>query len=299
MALVPEGRLMGSLARGPAPEDSIEHPIASQADFGACLNGREIAAYLPHHPDPRSASVRIPMTLKQRIGRWLIPRLPVNAELVQELRFEANCRLCRVKNWLSPAYHRRVRRLRGEKGLSLNVGSGGRGLPGWLNTDAVSHPADQTFACDIRLGIPLADGSVARIFAEHVFEHLNFRKEVPAVLREFHRVLQPGGMARIIVPDGRRFAEAYLVNDRAHWGALGLDPLPADMPTPMAMLNHVFHQGGEHHFAYDYETLEWVLNEAGFADVRRSAYGKSADPLLAIDRQEHARYSLYVEAAKP
>src|ERR1019366_1722286 len=122
----------GSLARGPAPEDSIEHPIASQADFGACLNGREIAAHLPHHPDPRSASVRI-------------PRLPVNAELVQELRFEANCRLCRVKNWLSPAYHRRVRRLRGEKGLSLNVGSGGRGLPGWLNTGAVSHPAGQTF----------------------------------------------------------------------------------------------------------------------------------------------------------
>ena len=279
---------------------SIEGPIGllRNPGCGSLPEQSKNQGTFANHPDPRSEGVRITMILKQRIGRWLFPRLPVNAEFVQELRFEANCCLCRFKNRLSPAYHRKIRRLRGEKGLSLNVGSGGRGLPGWLNTDAVSHPADQTFTCDIRRRIPLSNGSVARIFAEHVIEHLNFRREVPAVLREFHRVLQSGGMARIIVPDGRRFAEAYLLNDRDHWAALGLDPLPADMPTPMAMLNHVFHQGGEHHFAYDYKTLEWALKEAGFAEVHRSAYGKSADPLLAIDRQEHAKYSLYVEAVR-
>lgn len=215
------------------------------------------------------------------------------------LRFEAKCWLCRVKNRLSPAYHRTVRRLRAEKALSLNVGSGGRGLPGWLNTDAVGHPTDQTFVCDVRRGIPLSDGSVARIFAEHVIEHLNFKQELPAVLREFHRIMEPGARLRIVVPDGRRFAEAYVRGDRAQWAALGLDPLPGDMPTPMAMLNHVFRQGGEHHFAYDYETLEWALNKAGFAQLTKSAFGKSADPLLAIDREEHSPYSLYVEAVKP
>jgi len=239
------------------------------------------------------------MTLRQRFGRWLLPRLPISAELVNKLRFEANCCLCRLRNCLSPSYHRKIRRLLGEKGLSLKVGSGGRGLPGWLNTDAVRHPTDQTFTCDIRRKIPLGNGSVARIFAEHVFEHLEFHREVPAVLREFRRVLQPGGRVRIIVPDGRRFTEAYALNGRNRWAALGLDPLPSDMPTPMAMLNHVFHQGGEHHFAYDYETLEWVLGDAGFTNICKSAYGKSADPLLAIDRREHAPYSLYVEAARP
>jgi predicted SAM-dependent methyltransferase len=239
------------------------------------------------------------MTLKQHVGAWLARRLPISAELLRELRFEADCWWCRLRNRLNPSYHRELRRLRGERGLSLNVGSGGRGLPGWLNTDAVGHPSDQSFACDVRRGIPLSDGSVARIFAEHIIEHLNFRHELPSVLREFHRVLGPGGRVRIIVPDGRRFAEAYLRGDRALWAELGLDPLPADMPTPMAMLNHVFHQGGEHHFAYDLETLEWALGNAGFADVRRSAFGLSADPLLAIDRREHAPYSLYVEALKP
>ena len=239
------------------------------------------------------------MTFKQRLGRWLIPRLPINRELFQTLRFEANAYACVVRNRLSPAYHRKVRGLRSERGLSLNVGSGGRGLANWVNVDAVRHPMDQTLTCDIRRGLPLSDGSVARIMAEHVIEHINFRQDLPAVLREFHRVLQPGGLLRIVVPDGRRFAEAYVRDDRRLWAALGLDPLPSDMPTPMAMLNHVFRQGGEHQFAYDFDTLRWALASAGFADIRQCSHGESSDPLLAIDREEHAPYSLYVEARKP
>ena len=129
-------------------------------------------------------------------------------------------------------------------------------------------------------------------------EHLHFSIELPGVLADFYRLLQVGGVLRIIVPDGRRFAEAYVSNDPARWAALGYDTLPADMPTPMAMLNHVFHQGGEHHFAFDFETFEWALKRAGFSKVRRGAFASSVDPLLAIDRDEHALYSLYVEAVK-
>ena len=238
------------------------------------------------------------MTLKQRIGRWLIPKLPVNRELLTELRFETNSWLCNMRNRISPAYRREVRRLRGMKGLSLNIGSGGRGIAGWVNTDAVRHPGDQSFPCDVRRTLPFADCSVARILAEHVIEHLNFRLEIPQVLSEFFRVLEPGGTIRIIVPDGRRFVEAYHFNDRAHWESLGLTALPLDMPTPMAMLNHIFHQGGEHHFAYDFETLEWALRMAGFQAIRQTSFGVSSDPLLAIDRCEHALYSLYVDATK-
>jgi len=32
----------------------------------------------------------------------------------------------------------------------------------------------------------------------------------------------------------------------------------------MTMINHVFHQGGEHQFAYDFEIIRWALNNAGF-----------------------------------
>jgi predicted SAM-dependent methyltransferase len=239
------------------------------------------------------------MTFKQRIGRWLIPRLPINPELFSEMRFEANSWLCNLQNRISPSYHREVRRLRAQKGLSLNIGSGGRGVAGWINTDAVRHPSDQSFTCDVRRTLPFADGSVARILAEHVVEHLNFKHEIPKVLGEFLRVLEPGGILRVVVPDGRRFTEAYLAGDKARWESLGFAQLPADFPTQMVLLNHVFHQGGEHHFAYDFETLEWVLKTAGFTNIRQTSFGVSSDPLLAIDRSEHAPYSLYVEAMKP
>jgi predicted SAM-dependent methyltransferase len=239
------------------------------------------------------------MTTKQRLGRWTAKKLPINSELLSELRFETNAFLCRVRNGFSHSYRKKIRHLRTQKGLNLNVGSGGRGIPQWLNVDALGHHSDQSFSCDVRKGLPLADGSVDRIFAEHVIEHFNFKHELPDVLREFLRILKSGGKIRIIVPDGRRFTEAYVKADRELWASLGLDPYPDDMPTAMALLNHVFHQGGEHHFAYDYETLEWVLRKAGFVGVQKCAFGESSDPVLAIDRTEHSFYSLYVEANKP
>ena len=66
----------------------------------------------------------------------------------------------------------------------------------------------------------------------------------------------------------------------------------------MHVINHVFHQGGEHLFAYDFETLAWALQQAGFSTVNQMSYRTSRDPKLAIDQDNHAPYSLYVEAVK-
>jgi hypothetical protein len=64
------------------------------------------------------------------------------------------------------------------------------------------------------------------------------------------------------------------------------------------MVNHIFHQKGEHHFAYDFETLAWVLKQAGFEKVRKCSYRNSPDPELRIDQPNHQPYSLYVEAER-
>jgi SAM-dependent methyltransferase len=50
--------------------------------------------------------------------------------------------------------------------------------------------------------LPYADGSIAKIQAQDVLEHLPFEK-VPAVLDEIYRVLKPGGTFRLSVPDYR------------------------------------------------------------------------------------------------
>lgn len=94
--------------------------------------------------------------------------------------------------------------------------------------------------------------------------------------------------------------EAYLSGSDAKWKELGwsLDELPRDIYTPMHILNHIFHQDGEHHFAYDFHTLSFVLKRAGFAEVVQQEFGKSEDPDLTLDMPTHRAYSLYVDARK-
>jgi predicted SAM-dependent methyltransferase len=238
--------------------------------------------------------------IKQAIGRALIPNLPIGRRSFDILRYEFGCLARRVVNVFSPRYRARIRRLRAQNGISLNLGSGGKGLPGWINIDA-RWSADCYVACDIRRRLPLRDGQVMRLFAEHVVEHLDFRGDIPVVFGEFYRVLEPGGTVRIIVPDAGRFAEAYAnLSREAAFQALGwdLDNLPRDIHTPMHVLNHIFHQSGEHLFGWDFDTMRLLLNQAGFTHVSRQQYRVSSDPELAIDQPVHRAYSLVVEARK-
>ena len=176
---------------------------------------------------------------------------------------------------------------------------GGRGLPDWVNIELVGM-RDTTLCLDVRRRLPLADNSVSRILAEHIVEHIDFREDIPAVFLDWHRVLQQGGVLRIVVPDARRYLQAYVDGTPGKWQELGwdVDNMPSDIHTSMHAVNHVFHQGGEHLFGYDFETLAWALRQAGFNAIEQVSYRVSRDPKLAIDQANHAPYSLYVEAVK-
>jgi predicted SAM-dependent methyltransferase len=238
-------------------------------------------------------------TLKSRLGAVFIPLLPVNRRSFDILRHELRALRTRVGNTFNPWHHARVSQLNRKRGLSVNVGSGGRGLQCWVNIEIDRH-RDTTLCLDVRRQLPFSDGSVRRILIEHVLEHVDFRQDVPVMLRDYHRVLETGGVLRIIVPDAERFVKAYAMNNIAAWKELNWDPtnLPSDIHTPMHVLNHIFHQSGEHMFAYDFSTLAMTLRKAGFKRVEKAAYRTSADPELAIDQENHAPYSLYVEAIK-
>lgn len=241
----------------------------------------------------------MPSTLKSKIGSVVIPLLPVSRRTFDILRHELRAMRTRALNVVNPSFHMAIHRLRRREGLSLNIGSGGRGLQDWVNIELIRH-RDTTICLDIRRRLPFADGSVRRILIEHVLEHVDFADDAPAMLRDYHRLLEPGGVLRIIVPDAKRFVEAYVSGDEATWSELGWDiaHLPSDLVTPMHVVNHVFHQGGEHLFGYDFETLKVLLSQAGFERIERRAFRQSADPQLAIDQQNHAPYSLYVEAVR-
>ena len=238
------------------------------------------------------------VTLKQRVGRWAIPRLPITRFLFDILRDEVNSVVGRAQTRVLPSRRRHLRRIRAGRELRVNVACGPQVLPGFINLDLHrTHP--EIMAWDSRRSLPLADGSARGIRVEQFVEHLEAREEVPLFLHDCYRALRGGGVLRIIVPDAERYLHAYCRGDLSGFRELDVpDPFPDDLPTRMDVVNHVFHQWHEHRWAYDFETLAQRLHSAGFITVERSAYHRSRDPVLANDRDVHARYSLYVEAVK-
>ncbi len=248
--------------------------------------------------DPHAESPAAPLSVKQRIGRHLFSHLPITRFLFDQLRFEANGFLVRAKNRLLPWRRARLAHLRRQKDILLNVACGPQILDGFVSIDLL--PASPgVIAWDCRRSVPVADGAAAGIRAEQFVEHLETQEELPAFLRDCHRALKPGGVLRIIVPDAERYLHAYCTPDLSGFRDLQVpDPFPADLPTRMDVVNHIFHQWHEHRWAYDFETLTHRLNAAGFARVDKMGYRRSLLPALGQDRDVHAPYSLYVDAMK-
>jgi predicted SAM-dependent methyltransferase len=238
------------------------------------------------------------LTLKQRLGRWLFPRMPITRFLFDQLRTESDSWKVRLENSVLPSRRRNLKRIRQTQEVHANIACGPHPLPGFLNLDLhVLHP--EVIAWDCRWDLPFADGVVAGIRVEHFLEHLETREELPAFLRDCWRVLRPRGVLRVIVPDAERFLRAYCRGDHSGFRELGVsDPFPSDLPTRMDVVNHVFHQWHEHRWAYDFETLAHRLHACGFAEVKRTSYHSSLDPLLGQDCENHSPYSLYVDAVK-
>jgi predicted SAM-dependent methyltransferase len=90
----------------------------------------------------------------------------------------------------------------------LNLGCGHRFHPAWINIDRVASDRG-ILAHDLTRGIPLPDASVDGVYHSHLFEHLR-PYEGRFLLSECYRVLVPGGVVRVAVPDLEGICTAYL-----------------------------------------------------------------------------------------
>ena len=90
----------------------------------------------------------------------------------------------------------------------LNVGCGLRFHPEWTNIDAASI-SSYVQVHDCRAGIPFPDHSFDVVFHSHVLEHFS-KTEALRFVEECFRVLKPGGIIRVAVPDLESLARLYL-----------------------------------------------------------------------------------------
>src|SRR5262245_43424784 len=91
--------------------------------------------------------------------------------------------------------------------MKLHLGCGARHIPGFVHVDLANHPHID-YRHDIRRLPMIAEDAVTLIYASHVLEYFD-RVEVPAVLEEWRRVLCPGGVLRLAVPDFEALVTVY------------------------------------------------------------------------------------------
>jgi SAM-dependent methyltransferase len=195
--------------------------------------------------------------------------------------------------------------------LKLHIGCGRGHIPGWIDIDIFPAP----LALNILWGTPFGADSARYVFVSHLLEHLFYPRDVTAFLAELLRVLAPGGIVRLVVPDIGKCIEAYAGNDetffrsrRETWSWWPENPTRLEDflayagagPEPAYLLE-------SHKYGYDLDTLTKVLQEAGFVAIEASTYMGSAHEALRVDDKSAVAsakygeryYSLFVEARKP
>lgn len=131
--------------------------------------------------------------------------------------------------------------------IRLNIGAGDTVIPGFT-------PIDRKFGTEA-YPLAYADNSVDEIRCSHMLEHLSYR-DVAEALKEWNRVLKPGGRLRISVPDADKIA-------KLHSDGENYDPMWRFYQMGGQQDENDFHKS-----AYDHAILNEYLETFGFERIQ-------------------------------
>lgn len=174
----------------------------------------------------------------------------------------------------------------------LNWGCGPLTPFGWVNSDIEAGPGIDVVA-DIRRGLPFPDDHFDYIVSIHVLPELAYRELDPALL-ELRRVLKPGGVLRLSLPDLDLAINAYRTKDVDYF-LIGDDEVKSLAGKMIVQLLWY----GRSRSMFTWEYTKELLERTGYRDVVRSAHEQSASGLAGITELDNrALESLFVEARK-
>lgn len=148
-----------------------------------------------------------------------------------------------------------------KRGTRLHLGCGSVHLPGFVSIDQAAYDHID-FQQDVRDLSNFMDESIELIYACHVLEYFDLQEAVD-VLREWRRVLEPGGTLRLAVPDFDALLKVYRAS-----GSLAaiLGPLYGRMVLADGSGSY---KAIYHKTVYTFELLSTILSAAGFRGIRR------------------------------
>lgn len=171
--------------------------------------------------------------------------------------------------------------------LRLNLGGAGEGyisgrIQGYKTLDLREGP-ETDFVGDVCDLSRFKDASVADLYASNVLEHFPIPKTLD-VLKEWKRVLIPGGILRVSVPDFDACVKLYQQFGLTDW-------------VQYLIWGDQKHELNYHYINFTFATLAHLLIQAGFEDCKRvKSFGLVDDASEHIDNKTGMRISLNVEA---
>jgi SAM-dependent methyltransferase len=174
----------------------------------------------------------------------------------------------------------------------LNWGCGVVAPFGWVNSDIDSGPGIDVVA-DICRGLPLANDSFDYAVSIHALPEIRF-DHMDWALRELCRVLKPGGVLRLSLPDMDKAIDAYRSGDVDYF--LIDDGVVRSTAGKMIVQLTWF---GRSRCMFTYEFIEELLLRNGFRSVVRCDYRQTHSPWPGITELDNRPVeSLFVEAIK-
>lgn len=174
--------------------------------------------------------------------------------------------------------------------MKMNWGCGGDLRGNWINVDRDDYQ-DRAIRHDITDGpLPFEAECYDLIVANHSLQALGWF-DLPHALSEFHRVLAPGGVLRVIVPD-------VLAGFAAH-ARLDRDWFPnEEEETTAEAFSRWLTWGGSNLTCFTGESLYWCLTKAGFR-AERVSFGDTLSTVPeACDLDSRPNESIFMDGVK-
>lgn len=129
--------------------------------------------------------------------------------------------------------------------MKLNIGEGAVPIDGFVGLDADKG--------DNAAALNYGDGTVEEVRASHILEHFGHR-EAQDVIKEWVRVLEPGGVLSIAVPDLKFISEQYIAG--------------AEAPIQGWLMGGQTDEWDFHKSVWDFGSLSRSMKRAGLVGIR-------------------------------
>lgn len=185
--------------------------------------------------------------------------------------------------------------------FKINIGSYTVMFDGWMNLDIINAPElyvyafqnnKQFLSVDASRGLPFGSGTADFIFSSHMIEHVSYRV-AENLLKECYRVMKPGAVMRIAVPDLELLVNMYKENRLSELNRINEPCKYAKYDTERFWMLLTT----EHRACYDWLSMKQMCEGAGFS-VKRYSYNVGNETIIRETKDLFPEVSLYVECTK-